>query len=103
MIFGRPAARHEDYETTLELTRMFLFDGIKNSESRSLSLAEKWIKKNTKFRRLIAYADSDRHTGMIYKAANWKMIGVTKAGSWSNRKKRRGQIGGDKFKYERLL
>ena len=75
MIFGHPIARMEEQDNTLELTRMFLFDSPKNSESKALSLAEKWIKRNRTERRLIAYSDTaEGHTGTIYRAANWKMI-----------------------------
>lgn len=105
MIWGHPTARLEEQINTLELTRMFLYDSPKNSESRALSLAEKWIKKNRHERRLIAYSDTNEgHTGCIYKAANWKNIGITKASSWSkSRSNRRGIIGGDKLKFERII
>ncbi len=51
MIWGHPIARMEEQDNTLELTRMFLFDSPKNSESKALSLAEKWIKLNRTERR----------------------------------------------------
>ena len=71
MIWGHPIARMEEQDNTLELTRMFLFDSPKNSESRALSLAEKWIKLNRTERRLIAYSDTaEGHLGTIYRAAN---------------------------------
>jgi len=60
MIWGHPIARMEEQNSTLELTRMFLFDSPKNSESKALSLAEKWIKLNRTEKRLIAYSDT-RH------------------------------------------
>jgi len=108
MIFGRPIARLEDQNNTLELTRMFLYDSPKNSESRALGLAEKWIKKNRTESRLIAYSDTAQgHEGTIYKAANWKQISITKYSKrscgWGNRQNRRGMIGGDKIKFERVL
>ena len=106
MIFGRPTARLEDQKSTLELTRMFLFDSPKNSESKSLGLAERWIKKNRLETRLISYADTAQgHTGTIYKAANWVQVGITKSGSWvrDGRPNRRGIIGGEKFKFERII
>ena len=104
MIFGHPIARLEDQNNTLELTRMFLYDSPKNSESRALGLAEKWIKQHRSETRIIAYTDTQQgHTGMIYLAANWTKIGIVPIGSWSNRKNRRGKIGGDKIKFERIL
>ena len=104
MMFGHPVARLEEQINTLELTRMFLFDSPKNSESRALGLAEQWIKKNRTELRLIAYSDTAQgHNGTIYKAANWKQTGITKARSWNYRSKRRGVIGGDKLKFERVI
>lgn len=105
MMFGHPIARLEDQKHTLELTRMFLYDSPKNSESRALSLAEKWIKAHKpQITRLIAYSDmSQGHTGTIYKAANWKMVGNVRPHSWSSRPGRRGVIGGTKLKFERVF
>ena len=104
MMFGHPVARLEEQNNTLELTRMFLFDSPKNSESRALGLAERWIKKNRTESRLIAYSDTAQgHNGTIYKAANWVQIGITKAHSWSFRPNRKGIIGGDKLKFERII
>ena len=108
MIFGRPIARLEDQTNTLELTRMFLYDSPKNSESRALGLAEKWIKKNRTESRLIAYSDTAQgHKGTIYKAANWKEVGTVRytkdSVGWGNRPNRRGLIGGNKIKFERII
>jgi len=106
MIYGRPIARLEDQVKTLELTRMFLFDSPKNSESRALGLRERWIKKNRLERRLIAYADTAQgHRGTIYRAANWKEVSKVPGYTWvrSSRKNRRGKIGGDKIKFERII
>ncbi len=105
MIFGRPIARMEQQEGTLELTRMVLFDSPKNSESRSLGLAERWIKSNRLERRLIAYSDTAQgHYGTIYRAANWKLIKDVQVGNWMREgRNRRGVIGGNKLKFERLL
>ncbi|MDD3813303.1 MAG: hypothetical protein PHZ02_01545 [Desulfocapsaceae bacterium] len=104
MIFCHPVARLEDQENTLELSRMFLFDSPKNSESRALSLAEKWIRANRKEKRIIAYADSGIHSGTIYKAANWTYLGIQRLYSWSkSRPNRRGTIGNKKLKFERII
>jgi len=105
MIWGHPIARMEEQDNTLELTRMFLFDSPKNSESRALSLAEKWIKLNRTEHRLIAYSDTaEGHQGIIYKAANWKKIKEVKSETWTRlKRKRKGVIGGDKIKFERIL
>jgi len=106
MIFGLPVARLEDQIHTLELTRMALLPSPKNSESRSLSLAQKWIKKNhPEIDRLIAYADMDRHIGTIYKAANWREVLRHKTRQTWNRpnRKRLEDTGGCKIKYELIL
>ena len=105
MIFGRPIARMEDQEGSLELTRMFLYDSPKNSESRALSLAEKWIRRNRTERRLIAYSDTaEGHLGTIYRAANWKMVKEVRSETWiRGGRDRRGKIGGKKLKFERLF
>lgn len=105
MMFGHPTARKEDQENTLELVRMFLFDGPKNSESRAISLSEKWIRNNRTEKRLIAYSDTlQGHKGTIYRAANWKCLGERRQWSWSkSRENRRGIIGGIKLKFERIL
>lgn len=105
MIFGHPIARLEEQENTLELTRMFLFDSPKNSESRSLSLAEKWIKQNRVERRLIAYSDTaEGHLGTIYRAANWHLSKEVRAETWIRKNRNRtGMIGGKKLKFERIL
>ena len=108
LMFSKPCARLEDQENTLELSRMFLFDGPKNSESKALSLAEKWIKQNTEFDRVISYADTEIHAGTIYKAANWKAVGLTRPHTWNSAARtdsrhRRGIIGGKKIKFERII
>jgi len=103
MIFGRPVARKEDQLNTLELTRMFLYDSPKNSESRALSLAEKWIREHRVERRLIAYSDTAQgHTGTIYKAANWKLVSKGRKGM-NYRKGRRVVVSLPKLKFERML
>ena len=105
LIFGRPVARLEDQGGTLELLRMVLFDSPKNSESRALGLAERWVRKNTSFRRFIAYADTERHEGTIYKAANWAVLGLRPLNrdGWTSRRGRIPDAGGRKMKFERRL
>ncbi|WP_338826362.1 hypothetical protein MTBGP_11740 [Moorella thermoacetica] len=107
LIFGRPIARLEDQLETLELSRMVLLDICpKNSESRSLGLAARWIKKNMPWvRRLISYADPGQgHTGTIYRAAGWNFVRKTSKGRWTRRGRlRRDNAVGVKFKFEKLL
>jgi len=105
MLFGRPVARLEDQKHTLELTRMVLLDECpRNSESRALGLATRWIRGHMpEVRRLIAYADPNRgHRGTVYLAAGWKIVGKTKGGKWScpSRPNRRDAAAGPKLKFE---
>lgn len=104
MTFGLPVARLEDQINTLELTRMCLLPSPKNSESRALSLTEKWIRKHRpEVKRLIAYADSDRHQGKIYLAANWQeVLRHKRRGTWDRPSRHRiRDTGGPKIKFER--
>lgn len=64
----------------LELRRLVLLDAAgKNSESRVVGLAIKWIKKHHKETEIIvSYADPlHGHDGTIYKASNFKYIGLS--------------------------
>lgn len=95
LMLGRPVARREDQEATLELTRMVLLAGCgRNSESRVLGVLPRLIRARfPEVRRLIAYADPARgHTGTIYAAAGWRRVGATRAGSWA--RSRRGRRAG---------
>lgn len=88
MLWGRPAARHYDQFSTLELTRMFLDDVCpRNSESRCLGQATKIIRKQLpEVETLLSYSDpSYGHKGTIYKAAGWKQSGETEGGAWNDR------------------
>jgi hypothetical protein len=41
----------------------------------------RWLKKNTEIKKVISYADSNyNHTGIIYKASNFKYLGMTSGG-----------------------
>lgn len=65
----------------MEIRRMALLDECpKNSESYFLSKIIWFLRKNTSIDAVISYADlSVGHTGTIYKAANFKLIGYTAA------------------------
>lgn len=67
-------------ESVLELRRLVLVDACgANSESRVIGWCLRWIKKNiNKVKVIVSYADPMYgHTGVIYRAANFKMIGMT--------------------------
>jgi len=107
LMFGRPAARLEDQERTLELTRMVLLDECpRNSESRALALAARWIRRYMpEIRRLITYADPAKgHHGTVYLAAGWRLVGRTSGGRWSRSgRPRRDAAPGPKLKFEKVL
>jgi len=70
----------ESERAVLELRRLVLLDNCgKNSESRVVGYCLRWIKRNMNaVRVIVSYADPEHgHTGIIYKAANFKCAGKT--------------------------
>ncbi len=65
---------------TIELRRFVLVnEAPRNSESFFLSRCIKLLKKSGKYQRILTYADPNKgHEGTIYKATNFKYIGVEK-------------------------
>lgn len=107
MIFTHPCARLEDQEHTLELSRMVLLDHCpRNSESRALGLAARYIRRSMPdVYRLIAYTDpAQGHKGTVYRAAGWRFVGQTEARAWTrkNRPRRDARVGA-KLKFEKFL
>jgi hypothetical protein len=75
--------KYVDKETDLiELRRLCCIDDTpKNTESYFIGFTLRWLKKNTKYKLVISYADSNyNHTGTIYKASNFKFAGMTNPG-----------------------
>ncbi|QHZ53392.1 hypothetical protein [Paenibacillus larvae] len=102
MMWGRPTSRNLDQKLILELTRMYLIDDtIPNAESKALSLARKYIRKHfPDIKGLIAYSSTGHgHEGVIYKADNWFMFGLTKSGKWSNRFGRKDRDTSEKVRW----
>lgn len=66
----------------IELKRLCCIDNTpKNTESYFIAKTLKWIKKNTIVKKIISYADTFyNHTGTIYKASNFLLIGKTNIG-----------------------
>jgi len=65
---------------TWELARLYLLDEVpKNAETWLIGKSVKWIKRhNPEVRHLLSYADpSAGHRGTIYRAANWRLDGMT--------------------------
>ena len=63
----------------LTLTRMWLSEGLpRNSESHVLGMMTKSLRRFTKLKFLVTYADPSKgHVGTIYQAANWLFTGLS--------------------------
>lgn len=68
-------------EDCLTLTRLWLSDELPaNSESRVIGVSLRAIKKNTKIKFIVSYADpSQGHLGTIYQATGWTYTGFSEA------------------------
>lgn len=66
----------------IELKRLCCIDNTpKNTESFFIGKTIKWLKKNTNIKRIISYADTTySHQGTIYRASNFKHLGMTNKG-----------------------
>lgn len=70
-------------DKVIELRRLACIDDTpKNTESFFVSKTLKWLKKNTEYKVVISYADPEHgHTGVIYKATNFQLVGRTAPGT----------------------
>src|SRR3990167_8381934 len=80
---GNPKAVHHPAITVheqRELMRVVLLDEVpKNSETKFIGWCLRWLRKNTKLRLIISFADpAHGHTGIIYRAGNWEYVGLQK-------------------------
>lgn len=89
MMYGEPAMNNqsqkynkENPNKVLELRRLCCIDDTpKNTESYFIGKTLKWLRKNTDYQTIISYSDlSFGHEGTIYKATNFKMVGVSPPG-----------------------
>lgn len=69
-------------DKVLELRRLCLVDDTpKNAESFFVGWTIRWLKKNTDWEYIISYADEEQgHSGVIYRASNFKYLGKTSPG-----------------------
>ncbi len=69
-------------DDVIELRRLCCIDNTpKNTESYFIGHTLRWLKKNTKIKTVVSYADSfHNHVGTIYKATNFKHGGMTSSG-----------------------
>lgn len=65
-----------------ELRRLARIDKTaKNTESYFIGHTLRWLKKNTNLKIVVSYSDLNySHTGIIYKASNFELIGQTSIG-----------------------
>ena len=101
--WGRPGARHEDQVNTLEHTRMALHNAPRNTASWFIAQNRKWIRENMpEIVRIISYVNLDHHTGITYRADNWKTVYKKRSNSsWLNRPGRIGNEARYRAKFER--
>jgi len=88
-IFGKPAMNNQaskwnpsNPSKLLELRRLCCIDETpKNTESYFIGKCLKWLKKNSDIEVIISYADMTYgHEGIIYKASNFKHVGISPGG-----------------------
>lgn len=88
MIYGKIAManvwkKYASKENELiELKRLCCIDNTpKNTESFFIGNTLRWLRKNTEIKTVISYADMTySHQGTIYKASNFKHVGMTAKG-----------------------
>lgn len=82
--FGIPVGRNvQEYYSTggtiLELKRFCIHPGMpKNSASWYMSQILNRLKQDSSIESVVSYADTRRHQGTIYKASNYKFVGIQK-------------------------
>ena len=66
----------------IELRRLCCIDDtLKNTESYFIGYTLRWLRDNTEIKKVISYADKTYgHAGGIYKASNFKHLGMTNKG-----------------------
>jgi len=99
--WGKPVARMEDQENTVELLRFWTSDTTpKNTESKALGKMMRDM-EDKGYDRMIAYSSSgEDHEGTIYKATNWELSKETsRSGTWENRSNRNDRDKADKKKF----
>lgn len=69
-------------EAVLELRRLCCVDDtVRNAESYFIGKMLKYLKKHTNYEIVVSYADeNENHKGTIYKASNFKYLGLSKGG-----------------------
>lgn len=82
MLFRKPSLPKTAaaYGVQLELSRLVMLDHAgKNSESRFIGFALRWLAKHGEAAAVISFADPRAgHEGTIYRASNWEFLGKEK-------------------------
>lgn len=80
----KTACKISPFENMFELNRMVMVDSEpRNSESRAISLCNKWLRKNTDIQWLLSFSDGkEGNVGYIYQATNWKYLGYRVSNSF---------------------
>lgn len=84
MMWGRNTSPKQDQKNVLCLTRMFFIDSApKNTESKGLAMARKYIRKHyPHIKGIIAYSSTgEGHEGVVYQADGWFEVSRTKNNS----------------------
>ena len=80
---GAFGLERDDQEGLFELSRLCIHPNTQQEEynitSWFVSRAIKQLRKDTKVRAIISYADSEHHGGTIYRACNFKYCGLSDA------------------------
>lgn len=89
MIYGKPAMNNQakkycpdDPDKLLELRRLCCIDDTpRNTESYFIGRTLRWLKQNTDIKIILSYSDlTHGHTGIIYRASNFTLVGQSPAG-----------------------
>ena len=81
-IYGNPMSSKIDKDI-IELRRLCLIDDTpRNTESWFIAKTLRWLESNTKYSRVISFADPNHgHSGTIYKASNFEYEGLEDNGN----------------------
>jgi hypothetical protein len=85
-IWSNPVARLLPQHEWLELRRLAIGpDAPRNTASRMLGVMTRLIRRwKPAIVALVSYHDTSAHSGAIYRAAGWKIDGVTRGKDWCN-------------------
>lgn len=81
LVVGMFGLARDDQEGMFELSRLVLCPAVQKEEhnlaSFFVSSALRQLRKDTKVRCVLSYADADHHSGTVYRACNFEYYGLT--------------------------